>query len=305
MAYSAADLSATEIALAALDKPILSNNALYNTSNNAKWVRGTRAGVVGSTEEEDTDYPTENLFDGYPSNVSKPNASEQDFTIVLDRSSAPITFDWLGIINHNLDTLGATIFDLEVDDDPNFLSPEKISTTNIATSFTKDQRFTDLVLESGGGTARRYTDVPYIRIGIQIPSSDIPEIGQIVLGRRRQQQYQPDLEWNPTHEITEVDDMVSRSGVVNRVARHKARRQIDATWRHSTDAEQTDILNWWSDIEAAEQPFFLLDEPNTNPHDFWMMFMEPAELDYSFIMHNTRELKLSAMEQGAAFFALE
>ena len=306
MTYTGSDLSANEIAWAALDKPFLSNNALYTVLDEVKWVRGTRSGSVASSDESSTTFPARHLYDGFPGNLSKPNNSEQDFTIVIDCSSNPITFDWFGMMNHNLDTLGATICDVQIADTSNFATNLiTLSQTNIATSFTKDRRFTDLVLESGGGTARRYSDVEYVRIGIQIPVADVPYIGQLVFGRRRQQQYQPELEWDPTNQVSDMRDTVTSNGVTNRLTKTKGQRLIEgARFLHDTQALQDELATFWTDIEASEQPFFFLDQPNAAPNDFWMLFHEPM-LKNPYVQWLTREYLLNAAEQGVPFFSQE
>jgi hypothetical protein len=306
MAYSVSDLSTNEQNWAAADKPFISNNALYNTSDDALFVRGSAFATTASSEDEDPDFPTESLFDGFPSLLAKPIATEQNFTIVLDRSSAPITFDWVGVINHNLYTLTCDSFRVDIADDGAF-------TTNLATimdfdpsaSLSSDRRFTDLAL--GSGVAKRYTDVPYIRIGIRVALSSTPQIGQIVLGRRRQQQFQPELPYDEQSYASKMHDFESDGGVINRVVRFKSRRELSVLFRHSTAAEQTDILSWWADIEGGQQPFFFVNQPGTSPMDFWMMMINgpTPRLNYPRVAHNTRDLTLDATEQGQAFFALE
>jgi len=400
MAFSSANLSSDEITWASLDKPFLSNNALYNTSTAAGWDAGTVDGTVASATEDATGFDAERLFNIYPGLTSKPNAAGTVHTIVFDRSGTPITFDWLGVLTHNLDTLACTDFTLQIANDAAFTSGLlQISTTNVATALSSDRRFADLSLvastmttaqdetafdnspttegtfaggashagsdvitlvdgttvtvdavsggavtqftinttssvgatkdhtlvqasTTGSGTgftltpdtdnlvestvAKRFSSVPYIRLQITC-SSGTPEIGLIVLGRRRQQQFSPDMPWDPTNEVTDSDDHTSKSGVISRVSRAKARRDIDALFRHDTTAEQTTIKDWWSDIEGGVQPFFYVDEPNANPNNFWMMFLVDPRLSYPFNLHATRDVRIEAIEQGpsGAYFSQE
>lgn len=297
MAYSAADLSANEIAWAADDKHMLSSNALYASGITGGWDKAATTGTVASATDDATGFEAYRLFDGLPGDVSKPDGSGTTISIVLDCSAAPIEFDWWGVLNHNLKTLACTALVLQIADDNAFTTNLiTLSTTNINTAYTTDRRFADLVLETGGGTARRYSAVPYVRIQITC-SSGVPQIGQIILGRRRQMQFAPDRPWDPTNQSSAADDFESRSGTIYRVARRKGRREISALFHHNTAAEQNDILDWWADIEAAEQPFFYTDEPDTNPDDFWMMVKDP-ELRYPFTLHSLRDVTIDAVEQG-------
>jgi len=295
-------LSADELAWAALDKPILSNNALY-ADVTLKWMY-TLLGHTDHFDQSDSDKPASRMVDAKPGYLSSPGNAATTFTITIDASASPITFDWFGIINHNLHTLACTALVLEIADDGDFTTNKKnLSTTNISTALTSDRRFADLTLTDGGDPSR-YANVPFARILITT-SSGIPRIGQIILGRRRQQPYLPNMNWDPSQSETLADDFTSKSGVISRLSRGRGQRQMVATFRHDTDAIRGDITSWWEDIEGGEQPFFYIDEPATNPMDFWMMYLDAPELDYPWTLPATRDLSIVAAEQGTTFFSQE
>jgi len=306
MAWSSAELSANEIAWAAADKPMISANA-YKRRINAggeKWVVGKINGTVADANGEDTTYVTENLIDGYPGRLSKPNAADTAFTIVVNNPNDPMEFDWVGILNHNLDTLACTAFTVEVGNNGLFTATSTISSTNLATALSSDRRWANLELYHTGSVARRYTGVQYLRIAITC-SSGTPEIGQLILGRRRQQQFQPQAPWDPNAEASSMDDFIGRDGMLSRQSRFKARRSIVADWRHSLAALQSDVLSWWGEIDEGGLPFYYHDEPESSPKDFYMMMLDDPELQYPWSTSVTRDFNLRAIEQGPSFFSLE
>jgi hypothetical protein len=299
VAWSSASLSANEIAWAAADKPILSSNALYTTGIDMKWVVGKTSGTDADADESDDDYPAANMFDGQTGLPSKPDSASTLFTIVIDSSTNPIEFDWIGILNHNLDTLACSAFVVEIADDSAFtVRTDTLSTINVGTTLSSDRRFTDLSL----GTDERFSDVPWIRIQITC-SSGTPYIGEIVFGRRRQQPYNPDDPWDSLDQSGNVGDHVTVSGTITRQVFARGQRLMSAKFHHDTAALQSDIDNWWDNIEGAEQPFCYIDEPNSNPNDFWLMDLNDAILSYPYTSANVRELIVEATERGPHFFS--
>jgi len=302
MAYSSASLSANELAWAALDKPFLSNNALYSDVE-LRWVIDP-AGEVGDADESDTDKPATRLNDAKPGFTSSPDSASTEFTITIDASAAPITFDWFGIINHNLKTLNASQIEIWVSDNADFSAPfSVVYGDDPITPLASDTRVALLSLTHTTGSLR-YTDVPYVRIIIECDSG-VPFIGQLVFGRRRQQPYLPDMAWDPSSEETTADDYVSKTGVIHRVSRGRGQRRMAATFIHDVGQLQTETTLWWDDIEGGEQPFFYIDEPTTSPMGFWMMYLDPPELPYPYIAPNARELTINAFEQGPHFVSQE
>lgn len=305
MSWSSALLSATEQAWAANDKPMISSNSLKRTEGlDIRWAVGTTSGTTGSTNNEDTTYISENIMDGFPGIVSKPNASDGFFTIVIDASASPLTFDWFGILNHNLKTLACTSMRLEIADYGTFTGASLLSTTNINSIMSSDDRFSDLTLFHTGTVARRYSAVQFVRIRITI-ASGVPQIGQVILGRRRQQQFHPSLPWDSTGERSRSDDFTAPSGMLSRQMRYKARREIDASFRHSTPTEQSDLLSWWDQIDEGGLPFYYHDAPATYPSDFNMMMMGRPSLRYPWTTSTTRDFSLRAVEQGPNFLSQE
>lgn len=301
MGWSVASLSANEIAWAAADKPMLSSNSGV-VFDDMRWVVGKTDGTWADSSDDATGFDAYRAVDGFPGRVTKPNAADTEFTLLFDWSSNPIEFDWFGVMNHNLYTLSCTSLQFQISDSSGFGTRlAMMSTTNVSTGYSADRRLAELSIGTGD---QRFSGVMYGRIGITC-SSGVPEIGQVILGRRRQQQFQPSTPWDLTGEASAMDDFTGRDGMLSRQTRYKARREMDARWRHSEPALQSDVLAWWDGIEEGGQPFYFTDLPASYPDDFSMMMMRSPVLRYPKTTSTTRDLNLNAVEQGPTFFSLE
>lgn len=303
MAWSSALLSANESNWAADDKPMLSSNALQAASvgdMDAKWVTGTTSGTWASADDTNASYPVENLWDGFPGFDSRATTASANWTLVFNASAAPIEFDWFGIINHNLK--GAIVV-VDVADDSAFTTNNSVIFLGSIPSAYTDRRWCDLAFGPGPtATAQRFSDVPWIRFAFAI-SSNVPYIGQFVFGRRRQQQFQPIVPWDPTNQVSSMDEVVGLNGVRDRSARYKARREMNAVFRHSDATLQSDTLALWSAIRHGSDPFYIHDEPSSNEDSFNMMMFREPELRYPWSGPKSRDMFIDAVEQGPKFFS--
>jgi len=295
--YTEADLGADEITRAAADKPVLSSNSLY-TSGSSKWVTGSKTGTVASANNQDPDFPASRMTDGFPGYVSKPSSASTLFTVVINRTLSPVEFDWFGLMNHNLFTLSCTELRLQIASNSLF-STDLITpfTADISALYASDRRIAGMALETGGGVARRYGNVQYMRLQITC-SSGVPEIGQIILGRRRQQKYNPEVDWGPDNQSSAIDRVTTRGGVRYKTARALGRRDIDAILVHDDTTLQNDLIDWWADIDAGNQNFFWHDQPATYPDNFCMFDLNEDTFIYPLIDWKNRKFNLVGSEQG-------
>jgi hypothetical protein len=293
-AVSSAELSATEIALAAADKPILGANAakVANLGSQTRWT-ATTSGVHDTTSISDTDTPVSRIFDGLPPIRSAPTSTQNNYTIFLEFDSV-ITFDGILYLDHNLQSEGCTALVLQVGDDEDMTNATTISTLDPSGEST-NKRLADLVLESGGGVARRYT-ADYMRVTMAKGSGFDPVIGQIVFLRRRQLPRQPRMSWDPTNQESGIDRFKTRSNIKHDTVRYRGARMIQAEHRFDTSDEHTAILNWWDNTNQGTEPVIWIDEPNAAPADFFFGLIEPT-LAFPYTMPTTREFRLVAEEQ--------
>lgn len=305
MAWTNPNLSAEEIAWAGDDKPMLSSNSLQSVDASdidAKWIKGKTNGVWSDTDGADADYPMRQLWDGLPHLEARPDAAVALSTIVINVSASPIDFDWFGILNHNLDSSSCTSLTVQVADSGDFLTrPQTVISAYNPSALSSDRRFSVLSLSPGNV---RYQDVGWIRIAMSNASA-VLSIGQMIFGRSRQQKFNPVLPWDPQAQVSSMDEIVLPNMTRDRNPRYKARRELEASFRHSCSFQQNDTIAFWDDIRQGSDPFYIHDNPSSLSNDFYMMFFREPALQYPWTSAVTRDLQISAFEQGPNFFSLE
>lgn len=309
MAWSSASLSANELAWSGADKPMLSSNALQAAKPgdiSAKWVTGTVSGTSASADDTDSDYPAAQLWDGFPGRRSKGTNAATSWSIVIDASSSPIEFDWWGVIGHNLRDITISTMGVTIADSGDFASrPSAISSVTPYSDMANGHRYADLSLSPAlGSTIERFSDVEWIRVWLTC-SSGVPEIGQLVFGRSRQQQFQPTMPFNRYNQASSMHFISTPGGARLNNPRYKARRELNASYKHSLTSLQTDALAWWSDTRDGCDPFFYHDAPSGSPIGFHMMMHREQGVRYPRANACRRELFIDAIEQGPTFLSLE
>lgn len=302
MAWSTEAFSADEIAWAAADKPMISTNALYGNVT-VTMVGGTTVGDATNPDDSESGYDSVAMHDGMTGLQARCDTSSVSTTIVVDASSAPIEFDWIGFLNHNLDSGGVTAFTIQVADDDAFtVRLQSVQTNNISTALTSDRRYANLDVNIGA-SALRMTNVAYARIQITASAPLQVYLGELIFGRRYQQPYHPDMPWDPLNNDGNAGDHVSRSGSITRLSRARGQRLMGARFQHDTAALQAEVLEWWADIEGGQAPFFYHDAPDANPMDFYVMSLDDTRLDYPHTSAVNREWAIDAAEMGPNFFS--
>ena len=95
MAYSFAEISATEQALRDADKPMLIGQAIPVTPIFAGW---NTTGYVASGDSSATGYPASRAFDSFSHLNTKPTGTASAWFFVMQFPSPGIEFDWFGTI---------------------------------------------------------------------------------------------------------------------------------------------------------------------------------------------------------------
>lgn len=295
-AVASADLSAVEIAAAAADKPILGANAatIANLGSQTRWT-ATTTGVHDTTSISDTGTPVSRLFDKLPPVRSAPTSQQTAYTIFLEFASV-ITFDAVLYLDHNLYTEGVTALVLQVGDDEDMANATTISTIN-PSGGSSDKRLADLVLESGGGTAKRYT-ADYMRITMTKGGAAFdPVLGQVVFLRRQQLPREPDRPWDPSDQETSLDSFTARNNLRFDTVRYRGARQIDAQLRCNGSTEQAQVTNWWAHTNEGSGPVIWIDQPDAAPDDFFFGRLVNPSLKFPYTDWDTRDFHLVAEEQ--------
>lgn len=305
MAVAVTTLTQSERDLAAADKPILA--ATPDADNfidaNSGWDVGTITGTSATAVDTDANKPIRRAVDGLPGLRTAPNATGTLHTMVLNFSPG-ITFDFIGYLGHNFRTRQVTDLTLQVADDGAFTTNVRtLSSRNIFALFGSDRRVADLTLIDTGIDAQRFSGVEWIRLQFTLSVTGIPDIGQVVFGRRRQLRFEPNRPWDPTDLQTRLDRFESRAGVRTDVPRFRGRRRVAANLNPFDEPFQQDLIDWFTDINHGASPLVWVDTPNTGADDFYFMKIDEPSFEYPFVTFSTREMNLRASEQGPNFFS--
>lgn len=308
MAYSAAALSAEEIAYAAADKPLI--GAITSRAFSAgRWV-ASATGTFATADDTNATYPFRNCVDGLANVQTRPTTSGTGMAMLFDFGSAGIDFDAVAFFNHTLDSDACTDCDIEIANDSAFSTNLiELASFNPSTLLSSDRRFTRLDLQdstSAFGVATRYTSVRYARIQLTFGSGKIPRIGEVAFIRRRQ------FKWKPNNEAYDPDRLggaatrtTSASGINRDMVYHYGKRVMEFAWTPNASTQHDDLIAWHAQTGWGQWGFVYIDEPATAPNDVYLMSFEPA-LDFMmpFVNWQARDFKLSAVEQGPYFMAV-
>lgn len=308
MAWSSAELSSTELALLAADKPLVAVNAFPVSPDYRKWIEGSVGAfnVTTNTDRTDSDYPNNRSVDRFPHYVTKPSTGtvDTDWYFAIDTgASDAIEFDCAFVIGHNWDTLTngpLTTADLEIADSADFVTnKQKVGSFTLRGS---DKRLQILSLYHTGATARRYTDVRYVRLVLCAGGNIVPEIGELILGRRRQLEYKPDRPFDDKALRGEMAKATSAAGVTSSVIFHKNKHVLDSKYVLDSTTYASD---WETFYQTCNASFVWLYDPSTYPNNWRMMHLDEYELDMPLVGPGVRDAQIIATEQGPERFFLE
>lgn len=301
MAPSVADLSATDLALYAADKPILVGR---NWLRSAGSFRGWDAnGVSAFTDIAASGFDSKFGGDDYDHVLTKPNAAATAQYYVFDYGSEAMEFDCWALLNHNLGTIGGVTVELQVADDNAF--SVNLFTIATITPGSSNKRLVSLVLDDSGSTARRWTNYRYFRVKFSKGSAITPQFGEMILGRRRQLKHKPNTPWDPNNLASRIGRFESASGIITDYVFHKGRRKIAADLSPHESAYINDLVTFYeTDIDFGTLPFLWIDDPTTSPSDAnWMKLVDP-ELTGPVLDVSERSFAIRAMEHGPNFLKL-
>jgi hypothetical protein len=196
-----------------------------------------------------------------------------------DTTGAP-AFDSLFWLGHNFrSTWTITI---SVSDSNDFSTQTNLDLSYAGNTFGQHA----VELNFGIPYYQRITSARYVRFNITVPTGGgaSPELGEFIVGRRRQMYAYPDTPLDPTQVTGEVVDHISRSGNRSRYKRYTGQRKLAHIWHSS--GTNTDGLNQDSELRAmfaesdyGAHPVVYIHNPNTSPTIAPLYFMEHAALD--------------------------
>lgn len=310
MAYSFAEISATEIALRDADKPQLIAQAIPTTPAFVGW---NTAGTVGGGDSSDSGYPASRSIDGFAHLYTRPDTAQVDWYLVFDFGTG-VEFDWIGLIGGS-ETMRSVFdsWDLQIADDGAFTV--NLITIPIGVSTSQAVRITQAVprhAAAAGTDANRYSNVQYARLRFRANlGTNQPEIGEVVLGRRRQLKHKPRTPYDDNTLTGEHSDTVTAAGVRHRYTYNDGRRRLSAAINPSEEPYLSDVPAWYRTGQRfGRSPFAWAENPFSDPGGVsgggWhFMQLEIPDLVYPCQDFVERTFDIIADEQGPERFYLE
>jgi len=291
MAWSSAALTAAEIADAAADKPLIAVQAIPNAPTVERW---TKTGTTAGTDYALSTHPTKRAHDGQGGLVTKTDGElSATWYLTYDLAAAGVEFDCAFLIGHNLNTLGVTDLELSIADAADFAT--NLQTIHDFGAPASGNRLAALSLFHTGAAALRYSAVRYARLKIVGPGNITPEIGELILGRRRQLPRNPDMPWSPYGLANAYDLVRTDGGVIHIANRHRNRRDLSLEWPVEGATYVSDWRAFWA---ACDGPFVWCENPTTAPASWHLMIRDQEEIALEQESGTVHRAKLTASEQG-------
>ena len=279
MAVTVGTLASVEITAMAAGTPFfVGSNALRDRNAAAVWsLSGTWAdsAPAGLSNCDDAAYPTRYLHDDVLYNVTRPSSDavgESTVYLLLDLDDAAghaIDTAWL-YLNNGTALGGDVDITLQVADNAAFSTNLRQLVTWAANGVGK---LIDVRLGGTYASPASYTTVRYARLMIEtarvggFESGNLPEIGELVLGRRRCLARKPRLPWDPEAEESAIDWFeADTTGVVGGDVRWRRRGHWTLALRPNSTTgagidETANLRSLHDDTDGFTRPMLYVDEP--------------------------------------------
>jgi len=177
-----------------------------------------------------------------------------------------------------------------------------IASWNLTINST-NERLLDLELGPIIGQAARYSGVEFVRVDIISAFSfgvNVPRIGDIFLGRRRQLPHFPNAPYDKTPLESQVSDFESLNGDTQRVVKKRGRmvkplRLVTGGIGEPYDYKN-EIREWYRQTGQGTRRFWWIDDPATAPEARQVLLREPR-LVMPLLGPNASEANLTIVEQ--------
>jgi len=302
MAWSSAALASYETARLALDKPLIAAQAIPVSPSYAKWVEEAQvaAGNITTwTDRSATANPARRAYDGYPGYITKQSGTNDDIWYYCLDLGALTAFDCAFLVGHNAGTLGlVNDLVLQVADDNAFST--NLTTVGNFGQPSDDTRVADLTLVDGGTTSRitaQYVWLKWDKTGTNIT----PEIGELILGRRRQLEYKPIRPYDE-YALSESSELVdTKGGVIHKSLYARRGRELAGDLWVTDSTYLADLVAFF---RACRGPFVWVENPSSAAAS-WNLMMREGGLSIPQTDANLRKWAISAMEQGDESYYLD
>ena len=308
MAYATASVTQAEQNALIAGRPLLlatnhvrnirNGNVSLEWSASGSWVDSAPAGGSNRTS---TTYPTSRAWDGVLYADTRPTGAEGTegsglntryvyyLLAELDESSnATHTIDTVMVRPLNVSAWPdvATV-EVQIADNSSF-STNLVTLSSFSGAALADRKLLDTNLTTGAGANLwgRFTSVRYARLRI---SSTVswgtvrPQIGEWVMGRRRQLGHNPRIPHDERPLLSVVSDFTAQSQATSRYvfARGASNKEVglmpQTSGTYAIDEIDT-IRSWFAESDYGARPFLYLEPAVTGQTQkaYWMMLEEPA-----------------------------
>lgn len=301
MPHANVTLSQEERDAAAADKPLLSSRNSAEDQTAMEW---NEVGTVAATDRNLTDFPPENAVDTFLHVETKPNTgavTSNEWYLILTLPTG-VEYDWAGVFGHNFATLpGAVLVELQIADDAAFsVNLETIASWSPGAS---TKRLVELVLDLSSvpvGLAQRFTGDHFARLRITNGGGAdfVPEVGELVLGRRRQLKHQPNRPWGPDN-VRRLARFFTGGGG-GRIAHVDAERLFHYVGQiePADTVRIQDIVDLRDDSLGFTRPIVWISKPATVPADAIWFWSEGDEFQFDEIGPTDRVWAFDLTEDG-------
>jgi hypothetical protein len=297
----AAVLASYETERFALDKPMCVVQAIPLSPTYAKWVDAGQIGagsIATWTDRSATANPARRAYDGQPGFVTKHSGVTADdvYYYALDLG-AEYYFDCVLMIGHNAGTLGLAQ-NLVVQTSDNNAFTSNLTTVADFGKPANNDRLADLDLTSSKRYLARYVWVKFDKTGTNI----IPEIGELILGRRRQLQYRPDMPYTLNSLHNETEQITTIGGVRHKAVYYRNQFVLNASFLVDGVTYAADWVSLFSDARGS---FVWIDAPSSAPASWHLIDRDPDDLEMELIASSTYRANLAGYEMGPSGFFLK
>lgn len=302
MAWSSAALAAYETAQLALDKPLIAAQVVPASPTYAKWVD---AGQIGAgdistwTDRSASANPARRAYDAYPGYVTKQSGTNDDVWYYALDLGAAIAFDCAFLIGHNAGTLSlVNDLVLQIADDNDFST--NLQTVGNFGQPADDDRLADLSLNHGGAN-RRYT-AQYVWLKWDKTGTNItPEIGELILARRRQLEYKPDRPFDEYALSEDAGSILTAGGITHKTLYSRRGLELAGNFVVDSATYTNDLVAFFRDCRGS---FVWVDNPSSAPAS-WHMMVREGPLSIPREAASKRRHRIVGVEQGPEEYFLD
>ncbi len=309
MSFTNGDITTDEQTFLAADKPLLSSRNSAEDQTASEW---NEVGTVAAVNRDDPDFPPSNAVDTYQNIQTTPLGAVSNEWYLILTLPAGVEYDWLGLFGHTLGDIGGTpLVEYQIDDTGPFPTPDTLTSFSPTATPTGKQPLRlisyDLDGTLGVGTAQRITGSHFARIRITNGGGPtfVPAIGELVLGRRRQLEHQPNRPWGPDN-VKRISRFFTggAGGLTNHVDAEQLFHYIGAI-EAASQIRIDDLVALRKESKGFTRPMIWTNLPSTKPSEAIWMWQDMDDFSFNEIGPQDRIWPFDLSEDGDVPLSLE